>query len=89
MQKLFSDKGVKIITLGWSGFILENLIVSHNREYIISHLGGENLYRQIYSGFSTLAMSTIAYGYFRYARNKGPTLMKKINKGNQALAILF
>ena len=45
MNILLKDKGVKFIFLGWSSFIAENVIVSHNRDYIIDHLGGENLYR--------------------------------------------
>ena len=32
---MLKDKGVKIIVCGWLGFIAENLVVSHNREYII------------------------------------------------------
>lgn len=40
-----ADKGVKFILLGWGGFIAENVIVTHNRDFIISHLGGENFYR--------------------------------------------
>lgn len=41
----FADKGVKFILMGWGGFIAENIIVTHNREYIINHLGGETIYR--------------------------------------------
>ena len=40
-MNILKDKGVKYITFGWIGFISENLIISHNREYIINHLGGE------------------------------------------------
>lgn len=70
------DKGVKFILIGWTSFIAENVVVSHNRDYIINQLGGENTYRQIYSCLSTMAMSSIAYGYFKYARNRGPLLFK-------------
>ena len=33
-MNLIKDKGVKYITFGWLGFIAENIVVSHNREYI-------------------------------------------------------
>ena len=78
-MNILKDKGVKYITFGWIGFISENLIISHNREYIINHLGGEKTYRSIYSFFSSAATLSIIYGYFRYSRNKGPIIWNKFN----------
>jgi len=40
-----SNRGVKFITYGWLGFITENLIISHNREYLIERLGSEITYK--------------------------------------------
>ena len=73
-MQYMSNKGVKFITFGWIGFIAENVIISHNREQIINFLGNEKLYKQLYSGLSTVAVSSIAYGYFKYCRNNGPTI---------------
>jgi len=72
MQNLLRDKGVKYIFFGWTGFITENLVVTHNRDFIIQYTGGEKNYRFIYSFFSSAATLSIAYGYFKFARGKGP-----------------
>jgi hypothetical protein len=88
-MQLLKDKGIKYITYGWIGFISENVIISHNREYIISHLGGESTYRNLYSLFSSLATLSICYGYFRYARNCGPLRWTKINNKKKGFAFLF
>lgn len=68
MQYL-KDKGVKYIGMGWVCFIGENIIVSHNREWLIEQLGSERRYRELYSLCSTIAMGSITYGYIQYARN--------------------
>ena len=78
-MNLIKDKGVKYITFGWLGFIAENIVVSHNREYIISHLGGEKSYKYLYSFCSSMATISIFYGYFKYARNKGPLIFSKLS----------
>lgn len=73
MQQAMADKAVKWITLGWVGFISENLIISDNREWIIEHYGSKN-YHMAYSALSTLTSGSILYGYIRYGRGKGPKL---------------
>jgi hypothetical protein len=59
------DKGSKIILAGCSLFILENLVLSHNRDYIISQTGSVKNYQTIYSCLSLAAMGGIGYGYLR------------------------
>ena len=86
---MLKDKGVKFILYGWIGFISENIIVSHNRDYIIDHLGGEKTYRNIYSFFSSAATLSILYGYFKYARNKGPLYWTTFSKNRLALSFGF
>ncbi|RYY84978.1 hypothetical protein EON63_08185, partial [archaeon] len=61
------------ITLGWVGFITENLVVSHNRDYLI-HNFGDDEYHIVYNVLSTAACSSIAYGFFRYGKFGGSTL---------------
>jgi hypothetical protein len=55
---------------GWTAFILENLILSENRQTIIEAFGDDN-YHLAYSSLSTLACGSIMYGYLRYGRGKG------------------
>lgn len=69
---MFKSKGVKWIGLGWTGFILENLVLSHNREEIISTFGSDK-YHMVYNTLSTLACSSIAWGYYKH-RKMGPVL---------------
>ncbi len=73
---LLANKGVKWVTMGWLGFIGENLIMSHNREYLIQHFGDQN-YHLTYNALSTVACSSIAYGYFKYGKLGGATLKRR------------
>lgn len=73
---MLAHKGVRWITFGWSAFIAENVILSHNREYIIERFG-EQSYHGFYSTLSTAACLSIGYGYFRYGKNMGPILNDK------------
>lgn len=72
-QQAVADKAVKWISLGWIGFISENLIISDNREWIIENYG-QNNYHMAYSMLSTLTSGSILYGYVRYGRGQGPKL---------------
>ncbi len=63
------SRGAKWIAVGWTAFIGENLILSHNRDAIISAFGEDN-YRYTYSFLSTAACGSIAYGLLRYGRGK-------------------
>lgn len=79
-----SWKGVKWIAFGWSAFLAENLILSENREEIISSSlfgGSVEKYRRLYSGLSVAAMGSVAYGYFMHGRRQGPMLSQPILAG--------
>ena len=73
---MIAHKGVRWITFGWSAFIAENVVLSHNREYIIETFG-EQTYHGFYSTLSSAACLSIGYGYFRYGRKMGPILNPK------------
>ena len=62
-----NHKGVRWISIGWTSFIAENVVISHNREYLIEKLGESN-YRYLYSGLSTMACGSIAYGYLKHGK---------------------
>mmetsp|Transcript_24169 Transcript_24169/g.24775 ORF Transcript_24169/g.24775 Transcript_24169/m.24775 type:complete len:168 (+) Transcript_24169:62-565(+) len=83
LQLALSSKGIRWISFGWIGFILENLILSENRTKIIEAFGDDN-YHMTYSTLSTLACGSIFYGYIIHGRKKGPlisspTLIRKIS----------
>lgn len=63
--------GVRWIGLGWTGFIGENLVLSHNRQAIINRFGNQK-YHMIYNSFSMATCGSIAYGFFKYGRGGGP-----------------
>lgn len=73
LQQALANKAVKWIGFGWIGFITENVIISDNREWIISNYGNNN-YHMAYSLLSTLTSGSILYGYIRYGRGQGPKL---------------
>jgi hypothetical protein len=73
MARLFSSTGVKWIAGGWTAFILENVVLSHNREWIISEYGKDK-YHMTYNTLSTAACSSIIYGYLKHGRGKGPRM---------------
>lgn len=58
---------------GWSFFIVENLVLSENRSYLISRFG-DDAYHLAYGALSTAAMTSIAYAYVRKVRNSEPLL---------------
>ena len=79
--------GLKLIAGGWSFFIAENLILSHNRERIVELLNGEKNYWYLYSTLSTASCISIGVGFFRYGLNKGPLLPWAGNKYIQMMAL--
>lgn len=87
-QAGLKTKAVKIISAGWIGFIAENLVLSHNREEIISRFG-ESTYHQVYNTLSTMACSTIAFGYFKLGRKSGPTIAARRSLGSLVLGCTF
>lgn len=80
------SRGVKWIGFGWTAFILENLVLSHNREEIIQHFGDSN-YHLGYNTLSTLACSSIAYGFVKYRKSEETRLLRKL--GKPAIAASF
>lgn len=70
-----SYKGVYWILGSWIAFAAENVIVSENREYLISSFGDDN-YHLLYNTLSTAACSSLIYGYIRYGRRQGPIMSK-------------
>ena len=87
MNIIFKDKGVRWITFGWSAFLAENLILSHNRSTIIDNIGDDN-YHHMYNTLSTLATASIAFGYFKYARFDSPKLWN-VNKPMKVTSFIF
>ena len=74
ISKIFlQEKGVKWILSGATFFIAENLILSENREKIISHFS-DDIYHNIYNFFSLASTASILFGYFRYGYRKGPII---------------
>jgi hypothetical protein len=35
LSSILKDKGVRWILFGWTSFITENVVITHNREYLI------------------------------------------------------
>ena len=61
-----------MIVGGWTTFILENLILSHNREYLVTTLGAERNYILMYSTLSTASCAAILVGFGRFGLGQGP-----------------
>jgi uncharacterized membrane protein len=64
---------------GWTFFILENVVLSENRTFLIDRLGGTNeeRYHAVYGTCSTIASVSIGYAYWkiRAAKSMPSTLM--------------
>lgn len=67
-RSVWQHPGVRWVAAGWIGFISENLILSHNRDYIISHYGDDN-YHITYNILSTAACSSIFYGWWKHGKS--------------------
>eukprot|EP00521_Asterionellopsis_glacialis_P014604 CAMPEP_0195294426 /NCGR_PEP_ID=MMETSP0707-20130614/14955_1 /TAXON_ID=33640 /ORGANISM="Asterionellopsis glacialis, Strain CCMP134" /LENGTH=347 /DNA_ID=CAMNT_0040355399 /DNA_START=563 /DNA_END=1603 /DNA_ORIENTATION=- len=50
---------------GWTFFIVENVVLSENRSWLIDTLGGEERYHGCYGVLSTGAMISVGYAFFR------------------------
>ena len=59
LREAVSHPSVRWIGAGWAGFVAENLVLSHNREEIITALGERN-YHRAYNFLSTSACAAIA-----------------------------
>ena len=69
LRSALQSRGAKWIAVGWTAFIGENLILSHNRDEIISNFGAKT-YNYTYSFLSTAACGSIAFGLLRHGRGK-------------------
>lgn len=81
-----STAAAKWIGGGWTLFIAENVILSENRNHIIGALGSESSYTYVYSAASTVACSSIAYGYWKGRRSGA--LISGIPRGGRQLAAI-
>lgn len=55
---------IRLASGGWILFVGENFVLSENRNYLRANLGDEN-YHVLYGTFSTVAMGSIGYGYYK------------------------
>lgn len=55
---------IKWAVSGWAFFIAENAILSENRTWIIDRLGDDG-YHSLYGTFSTAAMVSVGFAYFK------------------------
>jgi len=84
-RSLLSSPSFKWAAGGWSFFIVENVVLSENRTFIIDALG-EDLYHLLYGSLSTIAMATVGCGYWFRVRGAGPFVAwwsKGIGNGNR------
>jgi prenyl protein peptidase len=58
---------------GWAFFIVENVVLSENRTFLIENLGDDG-YHNVYGLISTAAVGSIIYAYVNKARNVPPLL---------------
>ena len=76
MAAAASSSAMRWAVGGWTFFIAENAIISHNRGELIEVLdgttGSERNYHLVYGSISTAACASIAYGYFRKAKGAAP-----------------
>ena len=68
LKQIRDHKGVKLIVGGWSFFIAENLIISHNKESLVELFGSEKLYKACYGTLSSIATISIMTGFFKHGR---------------------
>eukprot|EP00565_Helicotheca_tamesis_P006494 CAMPEP_0185734404 /NCGR_PEP_ID=MMETSP1171-20130828/22399_1 /TAXON_ID=374046 /ORGANISM="Helicotheca tamensis, Strain CCMP826" /LENGTH=290 /DNA_ID=CAMNT_0028404395 /DNA_START=197 /DNA_END=1066 /DNA_ORIENTATION=+ len=73
ISTLLASPALKWAAGGWTFFILENLILSENRTYLITKLGDDG-YHYFYGALSTTAMGTVGYAYLRKVRAAAPLL---------------
>ncbi|KAJ3121905.1 CAAX prenyl protease [Nowakowskiella sp. JEL0407] len=67
-KTILRDKALRWIVCGWTVFTAENLILSHNRDYLITNFSEKN-YHTVYNSLSSLACGSILYGYWRHANS--------------------
>jgi hypothetical protein len=78
---------VRLAVGGWSLFIAENVLLSHNRTFVIELLDNqEEHYHYVYGTCSTVATLLIAYGY-KSVRNQAPFFPSAGTPTRRALAL--
>jgi hypothetical protein len=60
-----NNNGIKFVAGGWGLFLLENIILSENREWLCKTYG-EDMYHYGYNTLSTSACLSILYGFAKY-----------------------
>jgi len=79
-----STKYSKLVLVGMTGFMAENLLLSHYREPLVDKLGEDN-FKNVYSVLSTLALSTCGIAILR--GRGGPYI--NVSKFNKSIGSLF
>ena len=69
-SKVTTSNGTKFVLGGWTFFLLENVLLSENREWICSEYG-EDKYHLGYNTLSTTACLSILFGFIKY-KGTGP-----------------
>lgn len=80
VQQIAKHPGARWAFFGWSAFLAENVVLSHNREYVISEIGNDK-YHYLYNTLSTAACASIAYGLFRF---RSPGVASRLWNTNRA-----
>ena len=73
-SSLLRSSSMKWAVGGWTFFIVENLVLSENRTYLIDKLGDES-YHAVYGTLSTIATASIGYAYLYKIPKNGPPLL--------------
>jgi hypothetical protein len=85
IRQVVQSKEFKWAIGGWTFFIAENAILSENRTYLITALGGdESNYHLMYGTLSTTATASIGYAYYHLTR-KNPILVSYFKNSSAAL----
>lgn len=74
MRAVLQTPAMRWAVGGWSFFIAENVVLSENRDALQQALGGSDNYHLLYGTISTTACASIAYSYFKRARQAPPLL---------------
>ena len=81
-SSLLTSKPLQWAIGSWSLFIAENYILSENRTYLITALGGDDQYHYLYGTCSTVAIGSIGYGYRYKIKGAGPMRWEKLGGGS-------
>jgi uncharacterized membrane protein len=64
-RAICNDRGVRWVSVGWTAFVTENLVLSEFRQEIIERIGDDK-YHLMYNGLSTAACASVVYGFAKY-----------------------